>query len=47
MRRVATVAVAALAASVAFAAPAQACTGEVCDAVNAVCVAVRGEPCVR
>lgn len=37
----------ALGATLSLAAPAQACTGTVCDAVNQVCVIVRGGECVR
>ena len=34
-------------ATLAFATPARACAGPVCDAVNEVCVVVRGGECVR
>lgn len=34
--------------SVAFAAPAQACIGPICDAINVVCgVVTKGNPCVK
>jgi hypothetical protein len=34
--------------SVAFAAPAHACMGPVCDAINVVCgVVMKGNPCVK
>lgn len=46
-RRLALAAGLAVAASLASAAPANACTGAVCDAINEVCVIVRGGPCVR
>lgn len=46
MRRLLAAAVVA-AASLSSAPAASACAGEVCDAINEVCVIVRGGPCVR
>lgn len=37
----------ALGATFAFATPAQACTGEVCTAINTACIVATGNPCVR